>query len=146
MNRSITGSRSDRRPAEPPAKPPDAPGRPRRGWPLGWWLPALAALLVALGVRHAVVEPAAIAQACDPAPWSGWCAARSALVRTFSTQALGWLALAAGVLATLGTWLAPARAALALGAAGLVLYCYEPSAVGALLGAMALNRAAGRPR
>ena len=137
-------------PAQPPGpRPAGEPGGrpPGRLWPPGWWLPAVAALLVALAVRHAVIEPARIAQACDPAPWAGWCAARSALVlASYSTQAIGWLALAAGVLATAGARLAAARVALAAGAAGLVLYCFEPSAVGVLLGAMALNRAAGRPR
>lgn len=73
--------------------------RPTIGAQLWWGLPALAALLVAGALRYLVIEPAAIAHACDPAPWTGWCALRSGLVRTFSTQGLGWLALAAGIAA-----------------------------------------------
>ena len=157
---------------------PQSPSRPaspaRRLRPLGQALPTVVAFGLALLVRYLVVEPAWIAHACDPAPWSGWCAARSALIRSFSTQALGWLSLSAGVAALLAWRLARAaeatglkasapapavrqavdratdalaQVALAAGAAGLVLYCFEPSAVGALLGALALNRdAAGRGR
>ena len=142
----------------------------RRLRPLGHALPTIVAFGLALLARYLVVEPAWIAHACDPAPWSSWCAARSVLIRSFSTQALGWLSLAAGGAAALIAWRlaqpawasAPASAAaqavgratdvlaqvaLAAGAAGLVLYCFEPSAVGTLLGALALNRdAAGRSR
>lgn len=136
-----------------PLSRPASPARRLR--PLGQALPTIVAFGLALLVRYLVVEPAWIAHACDPAPWSGWCAARSVLIRSFSTQALGWLSLAAGGAALL-VWRsqaagratdALAQVALAAGAAGLVLYCFEPSAVGALLGALALNRdAAGRGR
>lgn len=106
--------------------------------------PALLALALAWLARHLVVEPAAYAHACDPSPWAGWCAARTAIIRTFVHQEIGWLALAAGIAATVWRrrWLA--RVALAAGAAGLVLYSFEPSAVGALLGALVLARASGQ--
>lgn len=107
---------------------------------LAWWAPAIAALLLAWLARHLVIEPQAIAHACDPAPWSGWCAGRSALIRTFSSQQLGWLSLAAGVAAVVRHRSLPARVATASGAAGLVLYCFEPAAVGLLLGAVASCR------
>ncbi|RPH66041.1 MAG: hypothetical protein EHM83_04925 [Burkholderiales bacterium] len=103
-------------------------------------IPALLALVLALVARHAVVEPADIAHACDPAPWAGWCAGRTLLVYSFATQGIGWLALAAGTLATLLRRRRTAQLALVAGTAGLVLYSFEPSAFGALLGLMVLVR------
>ncbi|HLS55530.1 MAG TPA: hypothetical protein VK052_05615 [Zeimonas sp.] len=113
-------------------------------------MPVVLALAIALILRHAVVEPAAVAHACDPAPWAGWCAARTLLVYGFATQGIGWLSLAAGVLATLRrprriAQLAIAQLAIAAGSAGLVLYSFEPAAAGALLGLMVLVRAPSSP-
>ena len=106
---------------------------------------ALAVFAVTLAVRHLAIEPAAIAHACDPAPWTGGCALRSAVIRIFVNQEVGWFTLAVGVLATLlrRRWLA--ALAIAAGTAGLVLYSFEPSAVGALLGALVLARASALP-
>jgi hypothetical protein len=102
-------------------------------------LPMLA-LAVAIGLRLLVIEPSHIGHACDPAPWSGWCAARTALIMSFRFQELGWAALAVGIVATLARrrWLG--QLALALGFAGLVLYSYEPAVVGALLGTLVIVR------
>lgn len=118
-------------------------------------LPSVLALAIALILRHAVVEPAAVAHACDPAPWADWCAARTLLVYGFATQGIGWLSLAAGVLATLHRQLriahlpiaqvAVAQLAMAAGSAGLVLYSFEPAAAGALLGLLVLVRAPSAP-
>ena len=118
--------------------------------PLAFALPTLLAFAAAWAARHYVVEPEAIAHACDPAPWSGACAARSLLIRSFATQGLGWLALAAGALALVLRHPAAAPSAgagrlrdaavlvaLVAGTAGLVLYCFEPAAVGVLLGGLA---------
>lgn len=109
----------------------------------GWWLLVLSAFAVALALRHAVVEPAEFAHGCDPNPWTGWCAPRTLLLQTFVEQRVGWLALAAGVGALcsrraprLQRWLV--RVALVCGCAGLILYSYEPSAVGVLLAALSL--------
>jgi hypothetical protein len=96
---------------------------------------------IAFTLRTLVIEPASIAHACDPAPWHGACAARTALMRSFVHQEIGWAGLAAGVLATVLRGRRTAAAALALGAAGLVLYSHEPAAVGALLGLLVLVRA-----
>jgi hypothetical protein len=100
----------------------------------------LLALAVAIGLRKFAIEPSYLGHACDPGPWSGWCAARTALIMTFRFQEIGWAALAVGVVATLWrrAWLA--QIALALGLAGLVLYSYEPAVIGALLGALVLFR------
>ncbi|MFP5407191.1 MAG: hypothetical protein ACLGHY_12930, partial [Gammaproteobacteria bacterium] len=81
---------------------------------------------------------------CDPQPWQGWCAGRTAVIMGFLHQRIGWLALALGVLAFLTSRRSLGQLALIVGAVGLVLYSYEPSAIGALLGALALVRS-GRP-
>jgi hypothetical protein len=96
---------------------------------------------IAFALRTFAIEPASIAHACDPAPWHGTCAARTALMRSFVHQEIGWAALVVGVLATVLRGRRTAAAALGLGAAGLVLYSYEPAAVGALLGLLVLVRA-----
>jgi hypothetical protein len=107
---------------------------------------AIAAVVgvVAFALRTFAIEPAWIAHACDPAPWHGACAARTALLRSFVHQEIGWAAFAAGVFATVLRGPRAATAALALGAAGLVLYSYEPAAVGALLGLLVLVRASAQ--
>jgi hypothetical protein len=100
----------------------------------------LLALAAAIAMRLLVIEPSHIGHACDPAPWSGWCAARTALIMTFRFQELGWAALAVGIVASFARrrWLG--QLALALGFAGLVLYSYEPAVVGALLGTLVIVR------
>ncbi len=113
--------------------------------PVGWWLPPLAAFVAAQLVRFLIVEPPAFQHACDPAPWTGWCLGRSLLIQTFATQGLGWLSLAAGIVALCAArgsrlGLRAAQVALASGAAGLVLYCFEPATVGVLLAAVSLAR------
>ena len=107
-------------------------------------LPTLLALAAALAVRHWVIEPAAVAHFCDPQPWEGWCAGRTAVVMSFVHQRIGWLALGLGALAFALSGRRLAHVALVTGALGLVLYSYEPAAIGALLGALALVRS-GRP-
>jgi len=127
-----------------PIGPGAAAGSARiRAWPAV--AGAAAVLVVTLLLRHFVIEPAAIAHACDPVPWQGACAARSTLILTFVNQEVGWLALAAGVVATLVRGVRLARLALWAGCAGLVLYSYEPAAVGGLLGLLVLVRAAAAP-
>lgn len=106
---------------------------------------ALAVLTVTLAIRHMAIEPAAIAHACDPAPWAGACSLRSAVIRLFVNQEVGWFALAVGVLATVLRGRRLAALAIAAGTAGLVLYSYEPSAVGVLLGALVLARESAQP-
>lgn len=108
--------------------------------------PSLVALAVALLARHLVVEPAPIAHACDPRPWSGLCAARTLLIFSFATQGIGWLSMIAGVAATLWRDRRVAQLALVTGSAGLVLYSFGPSAFGALLGLLVLVRGATQPR
>ncbi|MGD9941814.1 MAG: hypothetical protein AB7L76_00475 [Burkholderiaceae bacterium] len=134
-----------RAPAPSGAKAPAALTRPAIARLAAAAWPALAAFAVAQLLRHAVVEPPAIAHLCDPAPWTGWCALRSVLLLTFITQGIGWVALAVGAYATWRRSAGWAQLALALGSAGLVLYSFEPSALAALLGALVLVRTAPRP-
>jgi hypothetical protein len=101
---------------------------------------AVVVLLLALAARHWLIEPAAIAFACEPAPWSGGCAVRTLIIRSFVQQEIGWFAFGAGLVATLIRARPVAALALAAGAAGLVLYSFEPAAVGALLGLLVLVR------
>ncbi len=105
-------------------------------------VPALA-LAAALAVRLLAIEPAHVGQACDVAPWEGWCAARTALVLSFKHKELGWFALAIGVLAAVlrHRWLG--TTALCLGLASLILYSYEPGAVAAVLGVLVVLRPRG---
>lgn len=100
----------------------------------------LLVLILALALRHFAVEPSNIGHACDPNPWSGWCAGRTALIMGFRFQEIGWAALVAGVVATLmrRVWLG--QLALSLGLAGLVLYSYDPAVIGALLGVLVIFR------
>jgi len=106
----------------------------------------LLALVAAVALRFFAIEPSHLGHLCDPAPWSGWCSARTALIMTFRFQEIGWAALLVGVVATVvrRAWLG--QLALALGLAGLVLYSYEPAGSGALLGALVLLRPAPSSR
>ena len=105
--------------------------------------PALLAVVVAAFSAYArryYIEPESIAFACEAMPWQGWCAARSLLIQTFAQGGLGWAALAAAVLALATGAVLPAYAAWLIGTAGLIFYCYEFAAVGALAGALVLVR------
>jgi len=111
--------------------------------PLGLTLLALAAGWAA---RHGLVEPADLTARCDAAPWgSAVCRLRSAVVQAFVEQRLGWLALAAGALATVLRWRWLAWLGLAAAGAGLVLYCAGLSAAGGLLSMLVCARPPCRP-
>jgi hypothetical protein len=131
----MSADRIRRTPASGPAAP-----LPKVGL-VAALLSALAAFGIAWALRHFAIEPAAIAHACDPAPWAGACAGRTLVILTFVNQEIGWFAFAAGALATLLRSRVLAATALACGAAGLVLYSYEPAGAGALLGLLVLVRA-----
>jgi hypothetical protein len=102
--------------------------------------PAALAMLVAAALRFLAVEPEAIAHACQPEPWSGLCAARSALIQLFLGQRIGWLALALALAALAFRRRAVARLALALAGAGLVLYSPEPASAALVVSALVLAR------
>lgn len=103
-------------------------------------LAAAAMFALAWYLRKFYVEPEAIAFACEPHPWQGWCAARSLLIQTFATHGLGWASLAGAALALVTGAALPAYVALLTGMAGVVLYCYEFAAIGALIGLLVIAR------
>ncbi len=103
---------------------------------------AIAAVAVALAsaARFGLVEPPAMAAACDPAPWEGACALRTLLVGAFHEARLGWAALALALLATVTRRRDVAGLALAAGCAGAVLYSAGASVPAALLAALVYAR------
>lgn len=114
-------------------------GRRRRGLLI---CAALIAAAVAAGwaIRVWGVEPPEPAWACQsPAPpW--WCPLRTGAIAVLRANAVGFVALLAGLAAI---WTGSGRAALTalvFGGAGLVLYGAEPASGGLLLGALALLR------
>lgn len=102
--------------------------------------PAVLAMLAAALLRYYAIEPEHIAHACQPDPWSGLCAVRSALVQVFHDQRIGWAALLVAIAALLLRRRLLAVLALALAGAGLVLYSPEPSAAAAVASLLVLAR------
>lgn len=107
--------------------------------------PLLAGAVVAglaLWLRHGVLEPGLLPRDCTvaDAPVLA-CLFKQALVQGFLDQRLGWAALVAGALAFVRGSRAVAWAGWLLGLAGLVLYSYDPAAVGGLLALLVLVRA-----
>jgi len=95
-----------------------------------------------LAVRFYLVEPEAVAAACT-ANNEGWrCALREFAVAGFLSNAFGMTALIAGAVATLIRWRVVALLAMLSGIAGAVLYTFELSGVGLLLGALVWVRRA----
>lgn len=103
---------------------------------------AIAAVAVALAAaaRFGLVEPPAMAAACDPAPWDGACTLRTLLVGAFHQARLGWAAVALALLATITRRRDVAGLALAAGCAGAVLYSADASVPAALLAALVYAR------
>jgi hypothetical protein len=107
-----------------------------------WW-PAAVVLALALVARYLWIEPPQFRVLCDPVggmPW--WCWAREALIFTFAFQGLGYAALMLGVASVLIRRRGIALVAVCVSLAGLVLYCFEFSAVGLLLGVLTFARLA----
>ncbi|WP_085317898.1 hypothetical protein [Derxia lacustris] len=109
---------------------------------LPWRLLAVvaAAVAAALAVRYGLMQNDELAVACARQAEGLACDARAAFPQLFMENRLGWLALAAGVLAFVFGRPGLGWIAVTLGAAGLVLYCYDLSAVGAVLGGVAVLR------
>lgn len=115
------------------------------------------ALATAAGARYLLIEPADLAHACADDPGSALCHIRDLVVLSFRHQAPGWVAAIAGAVAWLlssrdggpasfgvfGEWRIAGLAgltAVGFGAIGLMLYSFNPAAVGLVLGAIALSR------
>jgi hypothetical protein len=105
------------------------------------WSLVAAVFALAAAARYLLVQPPEVAHACEAAAASIWCTLRMLVIRSFATFGLGYAAMAATVL-TLFTWSRiVAWAAAMIGAAGLILYCYEPAAVSFVTGVLVLARA-----
>ena len=100
---------------------------------------ALAAL--ALLLRHGVLEAGLLPRDCMAADAPALaCLFKQAFVHSFLDQRIGWVSLVAGALAFVRASRGLAWAGWLCGVAGLVLYSYDPAAVGALLALLVLVR------
>ena len=110
--------------------------------PPAWAVAGGLALAAALAARHVLVEPGAMAQACDAQPWQPGCVVRSLVIQSFIHQRIAWAALGMAIAALLwrSRWLA--TAAFAIGLAALVLYSADLAAPAVLL-ALAVAAAGG---
>lgn len=104
-------------------------------------LSGFAALGAALWVRYALVEQEGMALLCTQIASMG-CMVRESAIATFTQQRLGYFSLAAALLALIPPLRLLAWAGWIAGIAGLVLYCYEPSAPAVVLTLLVLARAA----
>lgn len=102
-------------------------------------LSGLAALGVALWVRYALVEQQGMDLFCAQAADMG-CTVRETAIAIFNQQRLGYFSLAAALLALIPRLRLLAWAGWIAGIAGLVLYCYEPSAPAVVLALLVLAR------
>ncbi len=106
-----------------------------------------AVFAIAAFARYQLIQPPEVGQACElaGAPW--WCEVRMLVIRSFANFGLGYAAMAMTLL-TVFTWnRIVAWIAAMVGAAGLILYCYEPAAVSFVVGVLVLARAqSGQPR
>lgn len=101
----------------------------------------VAALGVALWVRYGLVEPQGMALLCAQASGAS-CRVRDTAIALFTQQRLGYLSLAAALLALLPRLRPLAWIGWLVGLAGLALYCFEPSAPALLLALLVLARPA----
>lgn len=101
----------------------------------------LAAFGLAVWARYGLVEPEGIALACMQTP--AWhCTLRDLIVASFSRQQLGYVSLAAALLATIPPLRPLAWLGWCAGIAGLVLYCWDFSAPAVVLALLLLARPA----
>lgn len=105
-----------------------------------WFLVGLMVLAAVLGLRYGVIEAGLMARDCAGAAPAWQCALQAALVHTFLDQRVGWFSLATGAIAFALSCRRLAWAGWLSGIAGLVLYSFEPAAVGVLLALIVLAR------
>lgn len=105
------------------------------------WLALASVLVMAMLIRYRLIEPAAVAQACDAGSRVWACGIRRLAILTFDHQQLSYLAVAGSILALLTRSASIAWLTAAVSAVGLVWYCFEPCAVGLVIGVLVLARA-----
>ncbi|MDD3484411.1 hypothetical protein [Azovibrio restrictus] len=103
------------------------------------FLTGMAALGVALGLRHGLVEAEGLGVLCAQG-LDGRCAVRQWVIELFSQNRLGFLSLGAALLALMPRFRQLAWLAWGAAIMGLVLYCFDASAPAALLALLILTR------
>lgn len=108
-----------------------------------WALTGAALLVALLGLRYGVIEAGLLPRDCsggaDAAPaWQ--CSLTWSLVQLFHEHRVGWFSLATGALGFVLSCRKLAWAGWLSGIGGLVLYSFDPAAVGALLSLFVLVR------
>ncbi|WP_332671775.1 hypothetical protein [Aromatoleum sp.] len=108
-----------------------------------------AVLAAALVLRYGALEAGVFPLDCGGVSadgFDGLCAAKWLLVESFLHERLGWLSLVLGLAAFMTRRRGFAWGGWVGGIAGLVLYSFNPAAVGALLSLLVLARAASERR
>lgn len=105
------------------------------------WLLILAVLGFSLWARYSLVERNELAFFCEGGGGGWLCSLRWLIVQSFNTYGLGYFGLFLGVLATVTRSQGVGLMAGMVGMAGLVLYTWDYSALGFLLGVLVLARA-----
>lgn len=107
---------------------------------MGVLLAGAMAVGVAMGLRYGVLEAGRLPVDCTLD--NSWpCRLKTILVWAFLGNKLGWLALASGILAFVSGSRVLAWLGWIAGLLGLILYCFDPSAVGGLAALLVLVRA-----
>ncbi len=105
------------------------------------WLLILFSLALSLWVRSQLIEQSELGFFCDGGGQTPTCKIRWLIIQSFNTQGLGYFALFLGSLATLTRSAFISLLAGIVGVSGLVLYSWDYSAAGFLLGVLTLARA-----
>lgn len=116
---------------------------------LRFWMASAAGLGVLLGLRYGIIEAGRLPLACGgvwEAGQSAVCMAKWALINLFIDQRVGLLSLGCGGLALLLNNRPLALIGWAAGLAGLVLYSFDPVAVGALTALLTIVRTWRQPQ
>ncbi|KAI5913840.1 hypothetical protein [Thauera sp. 2A1] len=111
------------------------------GVPMRVLLWGVIVLTVAIGVRYGLLENGLLPRDClAPGSPVAPCVFKTALVQSFLHERLGWGSLALGAISFMLGCRRAAWAGWLAGLLGLVLYSYEPAAVGAMLSVLVLAR------
>ena len=103
------------------------------------WLFAALVCLVAVLARTYLIQPPEIAHGCEQ-NMTWWCQLRLGVIYTYAWHTIGQVGVVLAIVSLFVRHIWFAAAALAVGFAALVLYCYEPGAFAITLGAVALAR------
>lgn len=106
-------------------------------------------LAAVLSLRYGLLEAGRLPRHCGGTlaeGVGGLCGLKWVLVQLFVDQRLGWAALGLGVVGFVSGRRAAAWGGWLCGLAGLVLYSFDPAAVGAMLSLLTLGRGADDER